>query len=81
MARGLGEYVEIGEDGSVKLNVDSALKLAYVHSPSHQSQLETLYLSVIGRHGGAIPIGYPVLWRIRRQIRPQRLADSTGTSL
>ena len=43
----LAEYVEIGEDGSVKLNVDSALKLAYVHSPSHQTQLETLYLSAL----------------------------------
>jgi hypothetical protein len=43
----LAEYVEIGEDDSVKLNVNSALKLAYVHSPSHQSQLETLYLSAL----------------------------------
>jgi hypothetical protein len=43
----LGEYVELGEDGSVKLNIDSALKLAYVHSPSHQNQLETLYLSAL----------------------------------
>ena len=38
-------YTEIAEDGSIKLNLDSALKLAYVNSPSHQSQLETLYLS------------------------------------
>jgi len=37
----------LGEDGSLKLNVDSALKLAYLHSPSHQSQLETLYLSAL----------------------------------
>jgi len=43
----LAEYVEIGADDSVKLNVDSALKLAYVHSPSHQTQLETLYLSAL----------------------------------
>lgn len=43
----LAEYVEIGEDGSVKLNVDSALRVAYVHSPSHQNQLETLYLSAL----------------------------------
>jgi len=43
----LAEYVEVGEDGSVKLNVDSALQLAYVHSPSHQDQLETLYLSAL----------------------------------
>ena len=43
----LAEYVETGADGSVKLNVNSALKLAYVHSPSHQNQLETLYLSAL----------------------------------
>ena len=43
----LGEYVEVGEDGAVKLNVDSALRMAYVHSPSHQRQLETLYLSAL----------------------------------
>ena len=43
----LPEYVEIGADDSVKLNIDSALKLAYVHSPSHQNQLETLYLSAL----------------------------------
>ena len=41
----LAEYVDIGPDGSVQLDVDSALKLAYIHSPSHQDQLETLYLS------------------------------------
>ncbi len=46
-AEALAEYVEIGEDGSVKLNIDSAIRLAYVHSPSHQSQLETLYLSAL----------------------------------
>ena len=39
--------VELGADGSVKLNIDSALQLAYVHSPSHQNQLETLYLSAL----------------------------------
>jgi hypothetical protein len=43
----LAEYVELGADGSVKLNIDSALQLAYVHSPSHQNQLETLYLSAL----------------------------------
>jgi len=43
----LAEYVEVGADGSVRLNIDSALRLAYVHSPSHQNQLETLYLSAL----------------------------------
>jgi hypothetical protein len=43
----LGEYVEVGADGSVELNMDSALRLAYIHSPAHQSQLETLYLSAL----------------------------------
>jgi len=43
----LPEYVEVGKDGSVRLNLDSALQVAYVHSPSHQDQLETLYLSAL----------------------------------
>ncbi|WP_372898054.1 TolC family protein [Stieleria sp.] len=41
----LGEYVELADDDSVMLDIDSALRLAYVHSPNHQTQLETLYLS------------------------------------
>jgi hypothetical protein len=45
--KALAEYVEIGADDSVKLNIDSALKLAYVHSPSHQNQFQTLYLSAL----------------------------------
>lgn len=43
----LGDYVQLSEDGAVKLDVDSALRLAYVHSPAHQQQLETLYLSAL----------------------------------
>ena len=43
----LGGYVELDEAGAVKLDVDSALQLAYVHSPNHQRQLETLYLSAL----------------------------------
>jgi len=41
----LAEYVDISQDGLVQLDIDSALRLAYIHSPSHQIQLETLYLS------------------------------------
>lgn len=43
----LAGYVEMGDDDSVKLDVDSALKIAYVNSPSNQNQLETLYLSAL----------------------------------
>ncbi len=43
----LPAYVDVNDTGFVKLNIDSALQLAYVHSPSHQSQLETLYLSAL----------------------------------
>ena len=43
----LSEYVEIDESGAVKLDIDSAMKLAYVHSPAHQNQLEALYLSAL----------------------------------
>jgi outer membrane protein TolC len=43
----LGDYVEVNDDGAVTLDVDSALSLAYVHAPTHQRQLETLYLSAL----------------------------------
>ncbi|MGB7346048.1 MAG: TolC family protein [Pirellulaceae bacterium] len=41
----LGEYAELADDGAVKLDADSALRLAYIHSPQHQRVLETLYLT------------------------------------
>lgn len=40
-------YVRTTEEGNVKLSLDSALTLAYVHSPNYQSQLENLYLSAL----------------------------------
>ncbi len=43
----LADYVEVVADGSVKLNVDSALKIAYINSSSNQTQLESLYLSAL----------------------------------
>jgi hypothetical protein len=45
--KALPAYVAVGAEGAVQLNLDSALKLAYLHSPSHQRQLETLYLSAL----------------------------------
>jgi outer membrane protein TolC len=43
----LHQYVELTPDGKVVLNPDSALRLARIHSPSYQTQLETLYLSAL----------------------------------
>jgi len=43
----LANYVTTAEDGSIQLDLDSALTLAYVHSPLNQQQLETLYLSAL----------------------------------
>lgn len=40
-------YIETSEEGAVQLDIDSALQLAYVHSPALQTQLETLYLSAL----------------------------------
>jgi hypothetical protein len=45
--RRLAEYVPMTEDGEVELSVDTALRLAYIHSPALQQQLETIYLSAI----------------------------------
>jgi outer membrane protein TolC len=43
----LVEYAEITEEGEILLSLDSALRMAYIHSPSFQEQLETLYLSAL----------------------------------
>ena len=43
----LAEYVPVLEDGRLELSLDSALRLAYMHSPDYQNQLETLYLSAL----------------------------------
>ncbi|MCA9264101.1 MAG: hypothetical protein KDA60_09650 [Planctomycetales bacterium] len=43
----LEEYAQINEEGELVLSADSALEIAYIHSPSYQQQLETLYLSAL----------------------------------
>ena len=40
-------YVDTTDDGAIKLSTDSAIKLAYIHSPNNQRQLETLYLTAL----------------------------------
>ena len=45
--KALPDYVDVNEQNEVRLNIDTAIRLAYVHSPSNQSQLETLYLSAL----------------------------------
>ena len=42
---GLSEYTQVSDDGTVELTIDSALRLAYMHSSLHQTNLENLYLS------------------------------------
>ena len=56
----LVQYAETTDDGAVRLNVDSAVRLSYVHSPSHQSQLETLYLSAVRRDQRTLASGHTV---------------------
>lgn len=41
----IAEYAPLDDDGNVRLDLPTALQLAYIHSPEHQRQLETLYLS------------------------------------
>ena len=43
----LGQYTELTPNGDVKLTVNTALQLSYMHSPTYQRQLETLYLSAL----------------------------------
>jgi hypothetical protein len=43
----LSQYVRTTESGALVLDLDSALRLAYMHSPDQQQQLETIYLSAL----------------------------------
>lgn len=43
----LGEYVEIDEEGRLKLRLEDSVQLAIIHSPGFQRNLETLYLSAL----------------------------------
>lgn len=43
----LANYVEITEDGAIRLTLEDALRLAQIHSPDYQSQIEDIYLSAL----------------------------------
>ena len=43
----LGQYGTLNGQGDYVLDLDSAVQLAYLHSPQNQTQLETLYLSAL----------------------------------
>lgn len=43
----LREYVPVDEQGQVRLNLEGAIRLAKIHAPTWQSQVETLYLSAL----------------------------------
>lgn len=43
----LDDYVERDADGNIKLTLDEAVRLALIHSPSWQQQVEELYLSAL----------------------------------
>lgn len=43
----LGEYTQIEADGSVRLDLPTAILLAYIHSGDYRQQLETIYLSAL----------------------------------
>ncbi|MCA9072784.1 MAG: hypothetical protein KDA84_27865, partial [Planctomycetaceae bacterium] len=43
----LPEYVEVNEEGKILLDLKTAVRLAYIHKPDFQEQLETVYLSAL----------------------------------
>ena len=80
----LPEYVDVNDVGEVRLNIDTAMRLAYVHSPQNQSQLETLYLSALDVTAERFRLdaqffgGYDILYRHDGQLVPAGLGfDST----
>ncbi len=43
----VGEYAQLTDRGEIRLALDSSVRIAYIHSPNYQNQLETLYLSAL----------------------------------
>jgi hypothetical protein len=43
----IGHYVPVDDDGSIRLSLEDSMRLAKIHSPTWQSQVETLYLSAL----------------------------------
>ena len=85
----LASYNSVDDSGAVKLNVDSALRLAYVHSPAYQTQVETLYLSALDvtaqrfRFDTQYFGGYDTNYRHRGNINPAGFGvdPSTGDTI
>ncbi|MFK8115446.1 MAG: TolC family protein [Rubripirellula sp.] len=75
----LGEYAELADDGAVRLNMDSALRLAYMHAPQHQRTLETLYLSSLDVTGERFRLntqffgGHNVAYNHRGEVVPSNI--------
>ena len=44
------KHLPLDEDGVIQLDFKTALDLAFKHSPSYQSQMETLYLAALDLH-------------------------------
>lgn len=81
----LAEYTSMTEEGSVKLDVDSAVRLAYLHAPLHQRARETLYLSSLDVTGERFRLdtqffgGNAIDYEHRGDILPATILFAPGT--
>lgn len=82
--KSLAQYVTIHPDGAVQLDVNTALKLAYMHAPNHQLQLETLYLSALDVTGERFRLdtqffgGYDASYAHNGSLAPASLSYDSG---
>jgi len=81
----LGEYCEMTPEGAVKLDLPGAVALSYIHSPTHRTQLENLYLSALDvsterfRFNTQLFAGTGVSWlRAGAQSRNARIVPGPG---
>lgn len=74
--RMMPDYVDMTADGEVVMTLDTALDLAYLHSPVWQRQVETLYLSALDvsaerfRLSSQFFAGTVSTWREVGRLRP-----------
>jgi len=43
----LSQYVEMTQEGAIKLDLPTAVRLALIHSPDYREEVETIYLSAL----------------------------------
>ena len=75
-------YADVDERGAIQLDLDDAMRLAYIHSPLNLQQLETIYLSALDVTGERFALdtqffgGYGLAYAHTGNVNPANIGRS-----